>query len=150
MKFKLIIIAFFASMMFVACDDTQEPVADFSDTKPVYVELTTKSTTTAPAILAVKEGATATLQIRLREGQQQDVVVGYEVTGAFTKTGSATIARNSLTGNISLTIPTNVVPLNATTADAVLTLKSATMGGQNVTVGFPTAAGEKRTIRISR
>lgn len=144
MKFKLIIIAFFASMMFVACDDTQDPVADFSDTRPVYVELTSKT------VLAVKEGATATLPIRLREGQQQDVIVSYDVTGAITQSGTATIARNSLTGNITVSIPAGVVPLGSTTADAVVTLKSATMGGNPITVGFLNSTGEKRTIRISR
>jgi hypothetical protein len=144
MKFKLLIIAFFASMMFVACDDTPEAVADFSATTPVYVELSSK------AVLAAKQGTTVAVPIRLREGQQQDVIVSYDVTGAFTTSGTATIARNSLTGSISIAIPANVVPILSTTADAVVTLKSATMAGQSLRVGYLDPAAEKRTIRISK
>lgn len=144
MKFKLIIIAFFATMLFAACDDTPEAVTDFSETLPVYVELSTKT------VLAAKQGTTVSLPIRLREAQQQDVAVSYDVTGAFTTSGTATITRNSLTGSISVAIPANVVPLLSTTADAVITLKSATMGSQTLRIGHLSAAGEKRTIRISK
>ena len=144
MKLKLIIIAFFAALTFAACDDELDPVTDFSETMPVYVELSSK------AVLAAKQGSTATLPIRLRDAQQEDVVVSYDVTGAFTASGTAVIERNSLTGNISVAIPPNVVPLLSTSVDAVVTLKSATMGGQNLRVGHLNPEGEKRIIRISK
>jgi len=145
MKMKILTIAFITALSFSGCKDQLKDVADFSATsKAPYVELTSK------AVLAVKQGATASVAIRSRENFQTAVTVTYDITGAFTASGTGTIARNTTAGTISVVIPANVVTGTATTADATITLKTATMGTQALTIGYLDPTAEKRIIRVSK
>ena len=144
MKIKAIIFLLISVVYFSACDDKLEPVADFSTSMTPYVEFTLKTG------VNVREGVNANIPIRMRETLQQPVTVNYEITGAGAKTGSVIIPRGLNTVNIVVNFPIGTVPANGTTSSATITLKSATAGGENLTIGYAGTNQIARTITINK
>lgn len=118
---------------------------DFSNSLPPYVEITTKTN------LSVVEGTTATIAVRLKTSVQENVVVSYSVTGAFTTTGTVTIPRDALSADVTLAIPSSLVPSGSATSTAVFKITGAKKGNTDLTIGaLGVNSSEVRNIVVSK
>lgn len=116
---------------------------DFSNSVAPYVELSAKTAVT------VTEGSALTSVFQVRTALQEDVTVGYQITGGYTTSGNVVIPRNSRSGNLSVTIPVGTVPVGSTSVAAVLKIVSVTRpSGGAIIVGRLGADLEKRNVTI--
>ncbi|SDL88893.1 Calx-beta domain-containing protein [Pedobacter sp. ok626] len=102
---------------------------DFSNSLPPYVEISAKTQ------LSVLEGTNATIAVRLKTAVQEPVVVNYAVSGAFSTTGSVTIPRGVLSANVTLPIPSTLVPPGSTAVNASFKITGAKKGSTDLTIG---------------
>ncbi|RIJ36707.1 hypothetical protein D1627_12775 [Pontibacter oryzae] len=123
---------------FSSCEKDMDTY-DFSNSMPAYVEIKSK------ANIEVEEEKTASITFQSREFFQQDKTLKYEVTGAFTKSGTVTLARNTNSITLNLPVPANVVPAGQTSATATLTLVEA----DGLSVGRKGSDKEKVVLQIT-
>lgn len=118
---------------------------DFSNSVAPYVELASKST------LSVKEGVASNIAVQVRTAFQEDVTVGYQITGGYTASGNITLPRNTRSVNFALNVPVGTVPVADATATAVFKIVSVTRpSGGAIIVGRTGADLEKRTLTIKK
>lgn len=144
---KLIILFSMAVVIFMQSCEKKGPGDnyDFSNSLPAYVEISTKTA------LSVVQGNNATIAVRLKTAVQEDVIVNYSVSGAFSVTGSVTIPKNTLTANAVVAVPAGVVPASSATATAVFKITGATKGGNPLTIGaLGVNSDESRNLVISK
>ncbi len=125
---------------FSSCDEFEDERLDFSNSFPAFVEFTSSSD------LEVNEDTTISVAIRIPPTIYQEVLVNYEVSGAFSATGSGTIPSGVLNGAVSLTIPTGVIPDGAESAEAIITLTGADNG---IVVGRNGQGNISRTLIVN-
>lgn len=83
------------------CEDFEDPNIDFSNSLPQYVEFS------SGADIEGVEGDTVSATVRMREAQDQDITVSYEVSGDLSVTGTVVIAQGNLSGTFGVVIPEN-------------------------------------------
>ncbi|MEJ2883858.1 hypothetical protein [Pedobacter sp. GR22-6] len=144
---KLIILLSLTSAFFLQSCEKKGPGDnyDFSNSLPAYVEITTKTN------LGVVQGNSATIALRLKTAVQQDVVVSYSVTGAFSTTGTVTIPRDGLTANAVVAVPAGIVPAASASATAVFKITGAKKGTEDLSIGALGAnSNEIRNIVVGK
>jgi hypothetical protein len=145
---KIIYICLLMPLVFQSCKKAYSPGDnyDFSNPLPPYVAF--KSL----AAVTVKQGASATVSFLIRTALQQAVTVTYSVSGAVTLTNqTVVIPRDAVTINASIPIPAGTIVAPATTATATVTLVKATAAdGSTFTVGANNvAASQVVTLKIT-
>lgn len=100
-SFKYLFLALVLSLGMTACNDFEDENFDFSNSIASYVDI-------ANSAISAEPGEAVAVNFRLREAiQTADVVVGYEMTGDITQSGSVTIVAGDLTGALAITLPTD-------------------------------------------
>lgn len=118
---------------------------DFSASVAPFVELAAKTTAT------VKQGANHTSVVQIRTAFQEDLTVGYQITGDYTASGTVVLPRNSRTVNLVIAIPAGLVVDPAVSISSVLKIVSATRAsGEPVIIGRLGADLEKRNLTITK
>lgn len=141
MKTKIFILSICAVLFgTVGCQNDIEDTYDFSNSIPQYVEIKSKKD------IVINETSKAKIEIQSRESFQEDTDISYEVTGAFTKTGSAVLKRGTTSVAIEIEVPAGTVPVDATSATATFSLKSAKRGSVDLTVGR--YGSEKEVVKL--
>ena len=129
------------AVLSVACDQEpfEDPNLDFSDTYPAYVRFVDDDP--LAATITETEGTTITVDIEIPALVYPDTEVSYEVTGAYTASGTGTVPAGLVEGEIFLNIPSSALAAGDSLGEATLTLTSATNG---VVIGRGTnALGEE-------
>ena len=109
-----------------------------------YVELASKDT------IHCNEGVDIDPAIQVRTARQEDITVNYEISGAFTHTGTFILKRNAMTATATIAIPAGIIPTGSTTALATLKLTSVNANKYNLVIGQLTPETEVVPIRIDK
>lgn len=108
-------------MTLMGCEADYEDAVDFSATTLPYVDFPEKG-----VINLIEGGEADTIRVESPPTTYQDVVVGYEITGAFTASGTVTIPAGELDAKIPVSAPNNKA-LDGD-GDAIITLTSVPEG----------------------
>lgn len=131
-KLYYILFVAVAVVAFSSCEEFEDERLDFPDSQAQFVQLSSGS--------AIEAAPTDTIsvEIEVRENLYTDINVNYEVTGAITQSGTATIANGELDTTVDLILP-------ATAGEATFSLTGVDNGLQ---VGRPntSASAVMRTI----
>ncbi|SDM12719.1 hypothetical protein SAMN05421823_110245 [Catalinimonas alkaloidigena] len=108
----------------MSCEQDYDNALDFSNTHPAYVDFPSGST------LNVAAGGTGTATVESPATPYREATVSWEITGAFTASGSLTIPAGASSAALSYAVPdTNNLTFNAAgQAQATLTLTSVSEG----------------------
>lgn len=108
-------------MILMGCETDYEDAVDFSETSLPYVDFPEKG-----AINLTEGGETVNVRVESPPATYQDIIVGYEITGAFTASGTVTIPSGELDALIPVSAPDNKVLDGG--GEAILTLTSVSDG----------------------
>ena len=137
--FACLVLAGFALQ---SCDE-EGPGDEYniSNPLPAYAEISSKAAKTAI------EGTAVEITLRTREAFQEAITLNWEVTGAFTATGTATIPKGATSVSVPVTIPSGVVPADQNSALATFTLTGAKRGDVDLRIGISDPEKEKVMIK---
>jgi len=100
MNRKLFVIAIsFISTMWTSCEKYKNPIPDFQNTLPSYVQITNKANKT------VKQSAAFTVTIASTYGFGEDITINYEVKGLTTMQGNVVLPKFTRSVVVNLTAP---------------------------------------------
>ncbi|MEM9985379.1 MAG: hypothetical protein AAF804_09805 [Bacteroidota bacterium] len=154
MKLSIIIAVLASIVALTACEQGpfEDPNLNFEDTYPAFVRFDDED----PVVTSITDstGNSVTIPLELPAQVYPDTEVSYDVSGAFTASGTATIEAGLVDGDIELEIPqTAAITQGDTLGFATITLTSAT---NNVALGRgDNALGEEidpieREIQINK
>ncbi len=128
MKQHIILILVALAALSMACDPEpfEDPNLDFSNTYPAYVRFVDDDPLAAK--ITETDGATVTVDIEIPVQVYPDTEVTYEVTGAFTASGTGTVEAGLVEGTISFNVPASALAVGDSLGEATITLVSATNG----------------------
>ena len=142
-KYSFLAAAMLAFAGMTSCEKSHSPGDDYniSPVIPGYVELASKDT------IHCGEGVNITPAIQVRTAKQEDITVNYEISGAFTHSGTILLKRNDMTAKATIAIPANIIPAGSASAVATLKLVSANANKYNLVIGQ--LSPESETVPIS-
>lgn len=127
---KYLFLALILSLGMVACNDFEDENYDFSNSVLPYIELNAGSYSGTPA-------SDVTVGFRLRVAVQEEVNVGYEISGDLSGSGSVTIQPGELVAPLTVSIPAppdtiGTAMISITNVDDGFTIGRSD-GGDNIT-----------------
>ncbi len=132
MKSTIIIVVLASIVALTACEQGpfEDPNLNFEDTYPAFVRFDDED----PIVTSITDstGNSVTIPLELPAQVYPDTEVSYEVTGAFSATGTAIIEAGLVDGDIELEIPQTATLQGDSLGIATITLTGAT---NNVVLG---------------
>jgi hypothetical protein len=124
-------------LVLVACEQEPylDPAVDQSETYPAYVRFDDEGPVSAA--ISDTSGTTLTLTVELPPVVYPDTEVTWEVTGAFSASGTVIVPAGLVEADFSLEVPSNALAAGETEGTATVSLVSAT---NDVVIGRGTNA----------